>query len=225
MIKRLDWDSNFFNLKIGEIIYDENYKEIDISDYDLIYGVSNEDFQLKLSGFENTFSETKIIFIKSPKADIPISESIFKLDEAIIDRKELYLLAYESGKNSRFFLDKKFDEKHFKKLYRAWIDNSISKKIADEVLVYFEENKLKGFVTYKTNNSTAFVGLIAVNPNNQGKGVGAKLLRFLENSAFEKEIKEIIIPTQLSNVQACSFYQKQGYSIKNKTYIKHYWKI
>jgi dTDP-4-amino-4,6-dideoxy-D-galactose acyltransferase len=224
-IKKLDWDSDFFNIKVGEIINPDTNSIVLKEDFDLIYVVSDEDLQLKVEGFENTFSETKVIFCKTIENKIQESDPIFKFDEVEINREQLYILAYESGKNSRFLLDKKFDESHFKKLYEAWIDNSINKKFADDILVYFQEDQIKGFVTYKIKNDAASVGLIAVNSASQGKGIGAKLLLYLENLIIEKEIKQIIIPTQLSNIQACSFYQKQGYSIKNKTYIKHYWKI
>lgn len=223
-IKRLDWDSEFFNLKVGEINYDKNLQGQNSADYDLIYILSNEDFQLNLDCFENSFSETKVNFIKTLEANGDASKFIFEFDKVAIDKQQLYLLAYESGKNSRFLLDTKFDENHFKKLYQTWIDNSINKKFADGVLVYFEENILKGFVTYKTNNVTASVGLIAVDNNYQGKGIGAKLLQNLENLLYQKKITQLTIPTQLTNIQACSFYTKQGYSIKDKTFIKHYWK-
>lgn len=224
-IKKLDWDSDFFNIKVGEIINPDTNSIVLKEDFDLIYVVSDEDFQLKIENFENTFSETKVVFCKTIEESNEKLESILKFDEVNIDKNQLYLLAYESGKNSRFLLDKKFDESHFKKLYQAWIDNSINKKFADDILVYHEENHAKGFVTYKIKNDTASVGLIAVNSASQGKGIGAKLLLYLENLVIEKEIKQIVIPTQLSNIQACNFYQKKGYSIKNKTYIKHYWKI
>lgn len=224
-IKKLDWDSDFFNIKVGEINYYKNLQEENSADYDLIYVLSNEDFQLKLDHFENSFSETKVNFVKTLEANTDTSKFIFEFDKVTIDKEQLYLLAYESGKNSRFLLDAKFGGNHFKKLYQTWIDNSINKKFADGVLVYFEENILKGFVTYKINNDTASVGLIAVDNNYQGKGIGAKLVQNLEHLLYQKKIKQLTIPTQLSNIQACSFYQKQGYSIKHKTFIKHYWKI
>ena len=225
MVKKLHWDSEFFNLDIGEMNYNENYEAENISDYDLIYILSNEDFQFNIDNFENTFSETKVTFVKIFETNNYTSKSIFTLDELDVNKEQLYLLAYESGKNSRFLLDKNFDENHFKRLYQAWIDNSINKKFADDVLVYFEENKLKGFVTYKINNQIASVGLIAVNNAYQGKGIGAKLLQFLENLLYQKQVNQLTIPTQLSNIQACNFYQKHGYIVKNKSFIKHYWKL
>jgi dTDP-4-amino-4,6-dideoxy-D-galactose acyltransferase len=225
MVKKLQWDSDFFNLNVGEIIYDENYEMEDISNYDLIYLFSDEEFDLKIPNFENSFSETKVVFIKNTETYQQTSKLILKVDEVSVTKEQLYLLAYESGKNSRFLLDNKFNENLFKNLYQTWIDNSINKKFADDILVYFEENKLKGFVSYKINNDNASVGLIAVNSDYQGKGIGAKLLNYLENLLFEKGVHQLTIPTQLDNIQACNFYQKQGYSIKNKTSIKHYWKI
>lgn len=224
MVKNLQWDSDFFNLKVGEIVYGKNYEKETVSDFDLIYVVSDQDFQLELDNFENSFAETKVIFSKTLKEENQNPERIFAFETQNIDVQELYLLAYESGKNSRFLLDTKFGESHFKRLYQAWIDNSINKKFADDILVFFEENQLKGFVTYKINDAIVSVGLIAVNLDHQGKGIGAKLLKHLENVTFRKGIKQIIIPTQLLNIQACNFYQKQGYSTKSKTYIKHYWK-
>lgn len=225
MVKTLQWDSDFFNLKVGEINYDERYNQQDVSNYDLIYVISNNDFVLELDNFENTFSETKVIFVKNLEKENIDSEPIFKFNQVNVEIDKLYSLAFESGKNSRFLLDNRFDKSIFKNLYRAWIDNSINKKFADDILVYFEENQIKGFLSYKTIDSIASVGLIAVDANCQGKGIGAKLLKYLENIILETGIKQIKIPTQLSNIQACSFYKKQGYSIKNKTYIKHYWKI
>ncbi|NBL65781.1 dTDP-4-amino-4,6-dideoxygalactose transaminase [Flavobacterium sp. NST-5] len=105
------------------------------------------------------------------------------------------------------------------------MDNSINKKFADGILIFFEDQKPKGFVTYKIQETSATVGLIAVDAEFQGNKIGAKLLIHLEQMLIEKNVKQLIIPTQLSNHQACHFYTKQGYSIKNQTRIKHYWKM
>lgn len=226
MVKKLQWDSDFFDLNVGEINYDKNFQDSENeADFDLIYIIATEDFQLDLLDFENTFSETKIIFTKTVVGHDLKAEPIFKFEAVKMNIELLYELAYESGKNSRFLLDPRIDEIYFKRLYKAWIDNSINKKFADDILVYFEENQLKGFISYKTEIITMSVGLIAINASFQNKGIGAKLLKHLENLAFESGIAQIKIPTQLSNIQACNFYKKQGFTIKEQTYIKHFWKI
>jgi dTDP-4-amino-4,6-dideoxy-D-galactose acyltransferase len=82
-----------------------------------------------------------------------------------------------------------------------------------------------GFISYKIFGDYAIVGLIAVRPEHQGKGVGKKLLAAVENELSYKLIKELRIPTQLKNKQACGFYAKLGYKMIEQISIKHYWKI
>jgi len=224
MIRRLDWDSNFFNLNVGELIYDKDCEKDSFSVYDLIYVISHEDFQLELDDFENSFSEIKVVFTKKLDDENPIIAPVFKFNDIFCNKESLYLLAYESGKNSRFLLDHKFDKFFFKKLYETWIDNSINSVFADDVLVYLEEDRVKGFVTYKMKGEIASIGLIATDFAFQGNGIGTKLLKHVENTVFKKGAKQLIIPTQLSNIQACSFYKKQGYSVQETIHIKHYWK-
>jgi len=222
MIKRLDWDSNFFGFEIGELIY-ENKLDFDNS-YDLLYLKNDQDFDVNVKDFTKKFSETKLIFSKDIN-DVNPQSSVFSINEIQYDINEIYELAYESGKFSRFFLDGNFEKDKFKELYQKWVDNSISNIFADDLLVYLENNQIQGFVTYKVNNKTATIGLIAVHPNHQGKGVGGKLLRVVENKLFENKINKLLIPTQQKNVMACDFYKKYGYQVYETTFIKHYWRI
>ncbi|MDO9261367.1 MAG: GNAT family N-acetyltransferase, partial [Flavobacteriaceae bacterium] len=69
------------------------------------------------------------------------------------------------------------------------------------------------------------IGLTAVCASYQGKGIGKKLLESVENELSKKHIKELRIPTQLQNKQACKFYKKSGFNIVEETIIKHYWKL
>jgi dTDP-4-amino-4,6-dideoxy-D-galactose acyltransferase len=224
IIKRLDWDSDFFGYEIGEIIFKNNINLKDSEKFELLVIKSNNDFELVLDGFKNNFSETKIIFEKELSLIHTENINIYSIDEIDYDRNELYELAYESGKHSRFILDKNFKTENFKKLYRKWVDNSISKEIAEDVIVYKEDNQTIGFVTYKTDQDYGIIGLIAVSSAHQGKGIGNRLLTYVENILYSKGIKKLIIPTQLSNNTACNFYKKQNYTIQKTQIIKHYWK-
>jgi len=224
MIKRLDWDSNFFGIKIGELIYEPQVNLKNSLDFDLLYLKSKENFELEITNFTNNFSETKLTFIKKLIENHFESSNIFSVDEIDYQTNDIYELAFESGKYSRFFLDKNFKLNKFQELYTKWVDNSILKIFADETLIYQEDNQIMGFVTYKINNDMATIGLIAVNPDFQGKGIGGKLLQFVEKKLSKKKIKSLSIPTQQNNVAACNFYKKQGYKIYETTFVKHYWK-
>lgn len=225
MIKKLEWDSDFFNLNVGELEFKEGNDSLNHVDYDLLYVVSSADFDLKLKGFENSFSEQKIKFYKELKEAQQLSENVISYRETAYDIQDIYHLAFESGKHSRFLLDKKFSPQKFKELYKLWVDNSISNNFADDVLLYKYEGKTVGLLTYKTIEKEAFVGLIAVSSEHQGKGIGGIMLKHLETVLYAKGIYSLTIPTQDQNQQACYFYNKIGYSISKKTYIKHYWKI
>ena len=225
MIKKLEWDSEFFSLNVGKLD-DANFSDaLNFADFDLLYLNSKEDFDLEIDGFTKSFSEEKVVFIKSLSSVECDSQNIYSLKETDYNINVIYELAFESGKNSRFLLDSKFGIEKFKDLYKRWIDNSISGGFADDVLVCKIENDIVGLLTYKTSGNTATVGLIAISSSQQGKGIGRKILNYLESLLFENRIKKLLIPTQSGNLQACKFYTKSGYSISEGIFIKHYWKI
>ena len=224
MIAEKKWDSEFFNLKIGEVNLADCKHSLNFSDYDLLYVVSDEDFDLQIDGFTNSFSEQKVKFQKKLSEIFQTNENVFSHSEIEYNIQELYQLAFESGKHSRFLLDKNFGTEKFKELYRLWIDNSISKTFADNVFLYKNNQEIAGLLTYKTTDDNATVGLIAVSNKHQGKGIGGILLKHLETILYQKGITSLTIPTQFENKQACNFYSKQGYSIFENTFIKHFWK-
>jgi dTDP-4-amino-4,6-dideoxy-D-galactose acyltransferase len=231
----LDWDSDFFGFKIGKctiIHFDEsifqsflrekkqeNYQLIVVfSDQDLI----NYDFLKKNNGqlidqkvtfrFEETVrsqSESKHPAISSYKSE--------KLDKNLLD------LALQSGHFSRFFLDKNFKKGSFEKMYRLWMENSINKKIADDVIVFQENKKIMGMVTVKYAENVATIGLIAVDLSERGKNIGTHLLNELKHQIQAKNIRFIDVATQKDNEQACHFYEKNGFLISKTAFIYHFW--
>lgn len=219
MIKRLKWDSSFFGIEIGEWHYDEKNFAPDHT-FDLIYVKRDKELDLRLSGYVNSYSEIKLVFNKTLTPFNRISDNIVSVTEA----DYLYELAYESGKFSRFRLDERIGIENFKRLYRTWVDNSLNRQFADDVLAYIENDKIIGFITYKKSSYFAVVGLIAVSQGHQGKGIGRKLLRFVEGELVDNGIFNVQIPTQIVNTGACAFYEKEGYEIIESTHIKHYWK-
>jgi dTDP-4-amino-4,6-dideoxy-D-galactose acyltransferase len=226
MIKLLEWDSSFFNRRIGLLDLKSGSPNFeDLNDWDLVYIICNEDFTLDINKFNRTYSETKVVFSKmiiERKEPIDENISVAKKND---NKKQIYNLALESGKFSRFNLDKKFKRAEFKKLYYKWVDNSFTKEFADAVLVYKFENEIIGFVTYKISDDFATIGLIAISPLYQGKGLGRKLINAVETELVDRHIGELRIPTQFQNAIACEFYMKLGYKIIEKKIIIHYWRI
>jgi ribosomal protein S18 acetylase RimI-like enzyme len=226
MIKLLEWDSSFFNRRIGLLDLNNGSPNFeDLHDYDLVYTMSDEDFTLDISKFNKTYYETKVVFSKMiMESKEPIDENI-SVAKKNDNKKQIYNLALESGKFSRFNLDKNFKRREFKKLYYKWVDNSFNKEFADAVLVYKFENEIIGFVTYKISDDFATIGLIAISPLYQGKGIGIKLINAVEIELVNRQIGELRIPTQFQNKIASEFYTKLGCKIIEKKIISHYWRI
>lgn len=224
MINQLDWDSNFFELQIAECFID-NQSVINVEKtYDLIYVFSNSDKDINLPGYSESYKENKIVYIKDLDKNQLDCENILSFSSTNFSREQLYKLSFESGKYSRFKKDKKFSIQQFENLYKRWIDNSLDFGFSDDILVYVEEKKIIGFISYKIKNNEATIGLVAVLPNYQGKGIGKKLLQVVENELIKNDIKVLNIPTQKENLEACSFYEKRGYKVKQSIIIKHFWR-
>lgn len=224
--KFLEWDSSFFNKKIGllEVSNDCNSSDIE-NDFDLFYVLSNQDFTIKIKDYQQSYSENKVVFAKKIVLNYDLAnENIFSITDDSA-KLEIYELAFESGKYSRFKLDGNFEQTEFENLYKKWVDNSFSKEFADNVIVYKVQNNIVGFITYKVWGEYATIGLFAVCSKYQGCGIGKKLLLYVENELVINGTNQLRIPTQFQNQMACKFYTKMGYQITENKFLKHFWKI
>ncbi|MBN2789805.1 MAG: GNAT family N-acetyltransferase [Candidatus Delongbacteria bacterium] len=228
-IEHLDWDSHFFGFGVGRI-YVQDYDIDKIgSAVNLAFGSGDELIYLiipqeidKRSIYGSQFVDNKVVFEKiiDPSGK---TEDIIKTYESSTVSQELYDLAYESGKFSRFNTDKNLPAGSFEKLYGLWIENSVNKKIADKVFICELEGRILGMVTLKIENDKGVIGLIASTPESQGKGVGSKLLSHCENYLLSSGINKIEVATQGENSGACNFYKKNGYGISGSLNYYHLW--
>lgn len=225
MIKRLDWDSAFFGFEVGVI--DESITPstfYGVESYHLIYYQSDSSDVPFLPNHEVNYSEKKITFSKALSFPQEPNLNISSFDRRSGDLAPLYELAHISGHQSRFFLDENFDSLTFSRLYDIWVDKSVNRTIADDVLVYKLDSKIVGFITVKFDlqQRRAKIGLLGVSA--KGKGVGSALLKEVERLSYDKGVHSIDVPTQDHNYLACLFYKKNGYLEHNHLYIHHCWK-
>lgn len=223
-LKRLEWDSNFFDLKIAEIRVEGNNDEFIIEkikefSYDLVYLFSKKEITNVLT---LNVIDLKRIYIKSIDKN-----SKYNIDENVVSYRgsinnQLQQLVLDAGSFSRFKIDKNLNN-NFKKMYETWLRKSILREIADEVYVYKKDNNIYGFVTIKKNNQQATIGLIAVDNQKQNKGIGRKLIYAVEKWAIDQKLDKISVATQQQNIKACNFYSKMGFEIYDEEYIYHIW--
>lgn len=225
----MSWDSHCFGYKVGEIIasaadleqsleqaYQENYK--------LLYLKTQPENQIindlaqKLQGI---LVDEKITFSQATPENVPDSKAT--LYQADTMHPQLLNLALQSGEYSRFRVDKNFKNKEYEKLYTAWIENSIRKEIAQEVIIYKKEIEIVGLLTLSICQPKARVGLLSVDRQHQQQGIGKNLIYKAFEIAKKAQATDLEIVMQKANTKACLFYERVGFEIEKIENIYHFW--
>lgn len=231
-IEKLNWDSEFFGYQIGKLhLKEANYLNegsfLEKSKpYKLVYvysenPVTSDNITLK-------HVDSKVTFHKNlQNVNITHKQSSctpYKGNDN--DFETLLKLAYESGKYSRFRRDTNFVNNEFEKLYKRWVIDSIKKIIAMEVLVYRDNSNIAGMITVADKrNGLAAIGLLAVSPEHQGKGIGGKLIGDAEYFVKMRNYSFMQVVTQEINKDAMKVYFKNEYVISDIIHIYHYWNV
>jgi dTDP-4-amino-4,6-dideoxy-D-galactose acyltransferase len=169
--------------------------------------------------------DTKVTFKRLiVEADTSFDNKIKEYSSKNLDNR-LLKLAVSAGVYSRFKIDKNFKRNEYEKLYKIWIEKSVSGEVANKIFVYIEnDGSLVGFITVKLNpGGIGSIGLIAVDKNFRGKGIGAKLINRSLEYFFDNKCDTVTVATQLNNIPACKLYQKTGFTISEKIYCYHLW--
>ncbi len=230
MIRYLEWDSLFFEQKIG-------FFEIPV--------LTQESLENLLK--EKLGQHYDLIYLSIVKTDADAEKFLIKNNIPVIDRKVTYVvkeitkpeqlndfvkpyhgilsdkllqLAFLSGHESRFKKDPVLSNK-FEALYKQWIEKSISGEMANVVLVACVDDDIKGFVTVKKKNSDGQIGLIAVAPSCQGQNMGSKLIMAAHDWYYKNNITSASVVTQQNNIAACRLYEKMGYIKESTKLIYH----
>lgn len=230
--KILDWDSNFFCKKVAKIdinVWDEDYLNSHLAtykalDFDLVYiFLSGEIFLPKSiqSLYNCHLVDCKMIY------NTFIEKTEYNLSPSIVDYKGdasvLYDLALQAGVDSRYKSDPYFERDDFERLYKAWIDNSVQRAIADKIFVFQEQKSIHGFVTVKIRDNESSIGLIATDVRCRGAGIGSMLLSVVKKYAGDSNASCLNVATQKENTGACSFYEKNGFYLESQMNVYHAW--
>ena len=235
-IKFLDWDTNFFGINSAKIYLYDEFCNDDIKKIKKIVKEKKYEFitiqncgnieknNVLISNFEGAFLvDVNIQFEKKldrskeieNKKNVHIKE-IYEKDENIID------IAKKAFTESRFLIDSKL--RRGNEVYVQWVNNSFGKQ-NKFFCIYREDKKTKGFILFsiEKDKKSIFLELIAVDKDTKHKGIGTILIKKLENFAIQNKIEYIHVGTQLNNLKAQNFYEKNGFKHIMNNSIYHWW--
>jgi len=231
----LGWDSDFFGIKVARIsepfLTIENLTtilaELKQKSVTLVYWPSHREQNIhdirKLGGLlvdpKTTFMiDFRLIDLNDfGSTDIVVPYSIS------MQLSDLEDLAIQSGEYSRFAIDPQIPEEKFEMLYKTWINRSLHREIAREVLVIQEAGQVVGMVTLGDKEGRGDIGLIAVDTCCRGKKYGETLVRAAQKWFIKNGYEFGQVVTQGRNIAACNLYKKCGYSVEKVEYFYHFW--
>ena len=231
MIKDLQFDSGLAGCRVGELSLGETSAlslvglASDIGDYDLVYLKTGmrQDLNLLLDGFDWILADVKIEFSRNigevgykPLALAP--EDFYTKS----DIEEVVRLGKDLYKASRFYFDPN-TRGLGQKIYEEWINNSINKTLADEIVVCRDgRGKVIGFVTVKICPEFAEAVLAKVDPSHAGKGYGKILMNKCYNYIARNDLDaKVIAHTQIKNNVALRLHQSFGLRMEDYGFVYH----
>ncbi|MBW8887831.1 MAG: GNAT family N-acetyltransferase [Fibrobacteres bacterium] len=132
-------------------------------------------------------------------------------------------LAIHAGKYSRFKTDPHFPAEGFRALYREWMRKSLTGERADAVLVLPGVADPVSVVTLTARDGEGSIGLIAVAPGMEGRGLGSELMRASGEWFRARGCARASVVTQGANLAACALYERHGYLVKQREIVHHFW--
>ncbi len=229
IIQALPWDSEFFHLRIGrvDIHTKKDWKQLQQTlkssqtPFEVLYVFSHTGVPAPIP--RARLVDTKIVYRKKvSRTNLSENRCILEFKETVPD-EALYQLALISGQHSRFNIDDRFPFGSYERLYRKWIENSVNGIFAKVVLCFVEGDTKVGFVTIGEKDGEGEIGLIAVDPHWQGRGIGSQLIQAAERWLETHRIDYLRVATQQDNVAACHFYENCGFVKNSVTDIYHLW--
>lgn len=137
---------------------------------------------------------------------------------------QLAELAVAAGALSRFAVDPAFPPGSAERLYRQWIQRSVSGELAEAVFIYSSPAGAPvGLVTAGGDPQTGEIGLLAVAESMRGRGIGRALtVAALEYFASTGRSCAKVV-TQGANAAACAVYLACGFKRSREQEVWHFW--
>ena len=228
-VRTLQWDSDFFGLRIGraDILSTEDSlflaarREELKQQFELLYVFDPNNIGFNANGAR--LVDEKILYSKPCEPRKQYDDIVFF--KQVKPTEDLHRLALVSGGYSRFKLDERLPQGSYERLYTRWIENACPKEGTNkQILTFLDINSIaKGLITIDYQGELGHIGLVAVDTDCQHQGIGGKIMSTLDGYLFDLGVKTLEVPTQKANTDACRWYEKNGFTVQSRTQIYHWW--
>jgi dTDP-4-amino-4,6-dideoxy-D-galactose acyltransferase len=230
----LPWDTEFFGYRIARVTpesdersaFDRILETINSEQVRLTYffvSPDAPDLNRMITDSGGLLVDQKLTFSKRPGKHAGYANEITEY-QGRGEEKELLELALHAGTYSRFRLDVNFKNGEFARLYQRWLQESLNGTIAFKVLVSRVQGKISGLLTLGVKDDYADIGLLSVDKECSGMGIGTDLVSYADNLACLKQYDKIKVVTQKQNERACRLYRKCGFEVESEVNIYHLWR-
>ncbi len=101
----------------------------------------------------------------------------------------------------------------------SWTPSRVAREMDDKytnVIVMRAENEVLGFAVMKYYEQEARLNLFGVHPDHRRKGIGTRMIKWLEETALVNGNGVIYLETRLKNRDAREFYKSLGYKVTQR---------
>lgn len=237
LIRKLDWDSQFFEVNVAYVsclhLTENIYKAI--SQYTAAHSIKLLEYLCNChdrrsiliaekEGF--SFVDIRMTFFKSLehiRIDEPANDYVFiKATEANIS--DLKAIAGRIYTRSRYFFDENFGAKKAQKFYENWIEKAVRGEFDDECWCLIEGKAIIAFCSVRyAENNRAEIGLLGVNDTFAKLGSGTLIIERVIDMLVKRGVAELTVVTQGRNYPAQNLYQKAGFKTKKIQLWFHKW--
>ncbi len=232
----LDWDSEFFGFTVAAIAPPRLDREqlggivsrLRTADVRLAYWPSDAARRIDdrtIADLGGRLVDDKLTYVVDldDLGDLEPAGARVRPFRPTLPLADLETLAVQSGENSRFAVDPDIPRAKFEQLYVTWVRRSVSRDLADEVLVTSDGGTVTGMITVKQRAETGVIGLIAVDRRLRGRKLGEALVRAAQRWFRSRGCRRGRVVTQGRSLAACRLYAKCGYRLERAERFYHFW--
>jgi ribosomal protein S18 acetylase RimI-like enzyme len=227
--KMLDWDSEFFSVRIAKIegahLTDEIVAQVlqwsnDHQVACLYFLCASDDDRSVRVAERNGFHLVDVRMELSWRVQAVANDSAPEVRRfQPSDLPQLQEIASGAYQLTRFYYDHHFSLAKSSELYRKWVAKSCEAR-TDAVFVASHRGKVGGFITCQLETPRrGRIGLLGVNEAARGSGIGQALVKAAQRYFSDQGLDEVFVVTQGRNIAAQRLYQGNGF----RSFSTHLW--